>query len=530
MSSRVGSLRAKTDYPTARSAPLVPYSEAVGKEKKRLLVLFGNQLFGNEHIARAESGATFMAESEAMCRGYAAHRHKIVLILSAMRSKADALRDAGHSVHYTELGHGSGASFAGLLDEHLSSHRYTELAHFETESPRMDRLLEDACANHDLERVSLESPMFVTPREEFQAYRGRYKRLFMADFYKWQRRRMGVLLDEDEQPKGGQWSFDEDNRKKLPKNLEPPKVPKLAWTSHTKALVELVDEQFPEHPGKAESFWLPTTEEQAKQALDAFLEERFEFFGDYEDALSQEYGTIFHSVLSSTLNCGLLTPAHVLERALKFAEDNDVRINSLEGFVRQIIGWREFIRGVWNSLPASHWNKNFWGHQRKLTKHWYEGTTKIPPLDDAIQRAQSTAYNHHIERLMVLGNMMLLCRIDPAEAYAWFMEMYADSADWVMAPNVYGMALFSEGGEFTTKPYICGSNYLRKMSNYGKGPWCDVVDGLYWHFIDDHRDFFSQNPRSKMILGTLDRMSDERRKRIYAAAAEFIERVTTCID
>ena len=202
-------------------------------------------------------------------------------------------------------------------------------------------------------------------------------------------------------------------------------------------------------------------------------------------------------------------------------------MNSLEGFVRQIIGWREFIRGMWITLPSSHWEKNFWNHDRQLTSHWYDGTTGIPPLDDAIGRANASGYNHHIERLMVVGNLMLLCRVEPTAAYQWFMEMYVDSADWVMAPNVYGMALFSEGGAFTTKPYICGSNYLRKMSDYPKGSWCDVVDGLYWSFFDEHCDFFEKNPRSKMLLATLERMDSSRRQRIFELADQFIERVTT---
>jgi deoxyribodipyrimidine photolyase-related protein len=202
-------------------------------------------------------------------------------------------------------------------------------------------------------------------------------------------------------------------------------------------------------------------------------------------------------------------------------------LNSLEGFVRQVIGWREFVRGVWHALPASHWEQSFWGHERNLGAPWYDGTTGIPPLDDAIGRAVATGYNHHIERLMVLGNLMLLCRVRPSDAYRWFMEMFVDSADWVMAPNVYGMALFSEGGAFTTKPYICGSSYLRKMSDYPKGPWCEVVDGLYWAFVRDHRTFFEKNPRTKMMVRTLDRLADDRRQHIFGLAEAFIERVTT---
>ncbi len=495
------------------------------KAKTRLLVLFGNQLFSNDAIAALEPDVVFMAECGSMCRRYAAHRHKLVLILSAMRSKADALRQAGVEVVYHSLEESTG-SWASMLTTHLETHSYRELVHFETESRAMKEQLEAIGDRHGLDRTVLESPMFVTSRADFQQYREGHKRLFMADFYRWQRKRLGVLIDDDGGPAGGKWSFDEENRKKLPKGLAPPPLRKPAWTAHTESVVEMVNRLFPDHPGDARNFWLPTTAAQAEDALRVFLDERLTSFGDYEDALSTKYGTLFHSVLSALLNVGLLTPGRVLERTLEHASAGDVPLNSLEGFVRQVIGWREFIRGVWDTVPPSHWETNFWGHTRELTAHWYDGTTGIPPLDDTIRRAQETGYSHHIERLMVAGNLMLLCQVKPTAAYQWFMEMYVDSADWVMAPNVFGMALFSEGGAFTTKPYICGSNYLRKMSDYGKGPWCDIVDGLYWSFVDGHREFFASNPRSKMMLRTLDRIDPARRDRIFHAAETFTANVT----
>jgi deoxyribodipyrimidine photolyase-related protein len=498
----------------------------VGKKQKRLLVLLGNQLFSNELIARAKPSLVFMAESERMCRRYRVHTQKLVFILSAMRSKADALKQEGHAVAYTRLEDARGQSFSAILEEHLIEHSYEELVHFETESREMESRLESIAKAHDMARGTFESPMFLTGRAAFEEYRENHKRLFMADFYRWQRKRMNVMVDPDGNPTGGQWSYDEENRKKLPKDLEPPPLPTASWTKHTHDVVELVAAEFSDHPGDPSELWLPTTEPQAEAALRAFLDERFELFGDYEDALSKEHAFLFHSTLSPLLNVGLLTPARVLGLALEKAEHDGVRLNSLEGFVRQIIGWREFIRGVWHALPADHWEQNFWNHTRRLTDDWYEGTTGVPPLDDAIRRAGSHGYNHHIERLMVLGNMMLLCRVEPRQAYDWFMEMFVDSADWVMAPNVYGMALHSEGGAFTTKPYICGSNYLRKMSDYPKGDWCDVVDGLYWAFVRDHRDFFEANPRSKMMTRTLDRLADDRKEHIFALADSFIERVT----
>ncbi len=294
-------------------------------------------------------------------------------------------------------------------------------------------------------------------------------------------------------------------------------------TAHVADVQRLVSNRFASHPGRADEFWLPTTRAQAHEWLQQFLEQRFASFGPYEDALTPRSDSLFHSVLSPLLNIGLLTPAEVLERAVEHARLNDIPLNSLEGFVRQIIGWREFIRGVYHNFSGEQGSRNFWGHQRELTRHWWDGSTGIPPLDDAIRAALRLGWTHHIPRLMVLGNMMTLCEIKPTSAHRWFMEMFADSANWVMGPNVYGMALFSDGGIFATKPYICGSNYLLKMSDYEKGPWCDVVDGLYWRFVEKHMDFFTANPRLAVIARGAARLAPERRARIAGAAESFLK-------
>jgi deoxyribodipyrimidine photolyase-related protein len=218
---------------------------------------------------------------------------------------------------------------------------------------------------------------------------------------------------------------------------------------------------------------------------------------------------------------GLLTPQEIIDAVMTRADE--VPIQSLEGFVRQVIGWREFIRGVYQRYSEEQDATNFWCHERELPASWYDGTTGIPPLDDTIQTALRLGWTHHIPRLMVLGNLMTLCEIRPASAHRWFMEMFVDSSEWVMGPNVYGMGLFSDGGIFATKPYICGSNYLLKMSDYQKGPWCDIVDGLYWRFIDKHREFFQGNPRLALMPRALDRLDETRRSRIFQEAERFLE-------
>ena len=263
--------------------------------------------------------------------------------------------------------------------------------------------------------------------------------------------------------------------------------------------------------------------------LDQFLEKGLSNFGDYQDAISDRSAFLFHSSLSPGMNLGLITPDEVLKKCISYYHQHlgPESLNSLEGFVRQILGWREFVRGIYQSFSEIQEEENFFDHRRRLSAHWYKGTTGVLPLDDAIKKAVKYGYNHHIERLMVISNMMLLCEIDPREVHRWFMEMYVDSSDWVMGPNVYGMGQFSDGGIFATKPYFCGSNYILKMSSYKKGePWCEIMDGLYWRFIERNKSFMSKNPRLNMMVKTLEKMDGARKSRIFKPAEEFIEKVT----
>ncbi len=489
-----------------------------------LLVVFGNQLFAPEHLPPPAEASVFMAEDMGLCTYVRHHQQKLVLFLAAMRAYADELRAEGYDVHYVELDIDDDRRYEDKLGAALDETGVSRLVHFEIEDKPMESRIVDYAQERELERRELPSPMFVCGRGEFAEYAGESSRLLMADFYKQQRRRLDILVDEHGEPAGGRWSYDEENRKKLPKGVE---VPEISWpepTGHAKNVIELVSNHFDDHPGKAADFRWPSTREQARAWLHDFVADRLDEFGPYEDAMTTRSATVFHSALTPCLNLGLLTPDEVVDAALRRADD--APIASVEGFVRQVIGWREFIRGVYRLHGDEQEQSNFWEHERDLTESWYEGTTGIVPLDDTIKTAQRLGWTHHIPRLMVAGNLMTLCEIRPDRAYRWFMEMYIDSSEWVMGPNVYGMALFSDGGLFATKPYICGSNYLLKMSDYGKGPWCDVVDGLYWRFIDKHRDFFTGNPRLALMPRALDRLDAERRSRIFEAAETFLEEHT----
>jgi deoxyribodipyrimidine photolyase-related protein len=465
-----------------------------------------------------------MAEDVGLCTYAKHHQQKLVLFLASMRAYADELRDAGHELHYVSLDTADSRAYEDKLSDALQAHGSNRFVHFEIEDKPMEQRLIRFAEEGGLDREELNSPMFTCSRERFASFAEGKSRLLMADFYKQQRKRLKILVDGDGAPTGGQWSFDADNRKKLPRDLEPPPAPEAPHNAHAKDVIEIVKREFADHPGNADDFFWPTTRSEAIAWLDDFIDQRLGEFGPYEDAMTTRSATVFHSLLSPCLNLGLVTPDEVIERVLK--RGDEAPLQSLEGFVRQVVGWREFVRGVYREYSERQEDTNFWSHDREFTDAWYEGTTGIVPLDDTIRTAQRLGWAHHIPRLMVLGNLMTLCEIRPAAAHRWFMEMFVDSSEWVMGPNVYGMGLFSDGGVFATKPYLCGSNYLLKMSDYGKGPWCDVVDGLYWRFIDKHRDFFAGNPRLAVMPRTLDRLSDERRARIFSAAEEFLEEHT----
>ena len=286
-----------------------------------------------------------------------------------------------------------------------------------------------------------------------------------------------------------------------------------------------MESDFPDAIGSIDTLIYPTTHEQAKDWFQAFLKERFERFGDYEDAIVAGQSWLWHAVLTPMLNVGLLTPEHVVKETLAYADQNEIPINALEGFIRQVIGWREFMRATYEALGVKMRTTNHWNHQRKIPASFYDGTTGIDPIDDTIKRVLETGYCHHIERLMVLGGFMFLCEFDPDEVYRWFMELFVDSYDWVMVPNVYAMSQHADGGLITTKPYFSGSNYIKKMSDWKAGDWADTWDGLYWRFIWKHRQALAKNPRWAMMCRTAERMGKNKLNSHLGHAGAFFKKL-----
>lgn len=452
-------------------------------------LIFPHQLF-QDHPLFAIDGPIFLIEEPLFFTKFAYHPIKIAYHRATMRMFEAHARDRGQDVRCVT------ADVRDLLVQ-LHAEGFTTIAMVDPVDDWLSRRVDASSKTLGLSLEIFDSPMFLNSRAEIAAYfHPSKKRYFQTDFYKRERVKRDILMEADGSPAGGQWTYDIDNRKRWPKGKTPPLV------------------RIPPYPSDygAAKAWLRT-----------FLEERLAGFGDYEDAIVRKELVLNHSVLTPMMNVGLLTPAYVLRETLDFAAKNEVPLASLEGFIRQIIGWREFMRGVYVAKGQEQRTRNVWGFTRKIPQSFYNGTTGIPPIDDTIRKVQETGYCHHIERLMVLGNFMMLCEFDPDDVYRWFMELFIDAYDWVMVPNVYGMSQFADGGILSTKPYISGSNYLMKMGDYPKGEWQITWDALFWRFLDVHRAFFLKNPRMGMLIKTFDKMDDAKKAGIRTEAERWFE-------
>jgi deoxyribodipyrimidine photolyase-related protein len=453
------------------------------------------------------------------------HKQKLWLHRATMKRYEALLKDRGFETVYIDYDQRERS-----LDHHLKKlcqPKKNKPGKFFVAQPTdfmLEKRLARIAADLEVELEYCPNPGFLNSTSENFEYRHGKKRWFMADFYKAQRCRLNLLMENDE-PIGGKWSFDDENRKKVPKKelSQIPTIPSIKPDQFDEEAQSYVEEKFPENLGRLKRVYYPTSHKSAQKWLKEFLKNRFQRFGDYEDAIVAGESWLWHSVLTPALNIGLLTPQQVVDETQKYAEKNDVPLNSLEGFIRQIIGWREFMRATYEDLGVTMRTTNHWDHHRKIPASFYEGTTGIVPIDDTITRLLETGYCHHIERLMVLGGFMFLCEFDPDEIYEWFMEMFVDSYDWVMVPNVYAMSQHADGGLITTKPYFSGSSYIKKMSHYKKGDWCDTWDGLYWRWIWNHSDELSKNPRWAMMCSMAKKMDSSKMKIHIKTAESFLK-------
>ncbi len=486
-------------------------------EKLTVALIFPHQLFEDvEWLFRTSK--VYLIEEYLFFRQYIFHKQKIAFHRASMKFYEAYLLAKGIEVEYVESQ--DELSDIRKLLPYLAAKGVKSIEYLAVVDYYLERRIQKGAGQNALHLNKNQSASFILTEKEMEAYFNSKKKFFQTDFYKKQRVRLNILIDENNQPVGGQWTYDADNRLRYPKNKIPPKVRFESLNSYHKEAIEYVQKYFDQNYGELNTdYFFPVDFESSRKWLTDFFETRFTDFGQYEDAIVKQEKFLHHSMLTPMLNTGLLTPAFIIDEALRYAFAKDIPLNSLEGFIRQIIGWREFIRSVYQLRGVEERTKNYWQFTRKIPESFWLGNTGIAPIDDTIKKVLDTGYCHHIERLMILGNFMLLCEFDPDEVYRWFMEMFVDAYDWVMVPNVYGMSQFADGGIFATKPYISGSNYLIKMSDYQKGEWSEIWDSLFWRFMDKQRDFFLKNPRLGMLVSTFDKM-DQRKKDAYWSVAE----------
>ncbi|MCE5293102.1 MAG: cryptochrome/photolyase family protein [Chlamydiales bacterium] len=460
-----------------------------------IALILPNQLF-EEHPALISGRKVIIAEEFLFFRVQKFHKQKIVLLRASMKAYADFLTKKGFDVTYIDS---TALLNRGQLFTWLAKEGVSALHLADPVDDWLEQDLDEATKKNKWDVTVYNSPMFLCSKEELKSFFKGKTKYSMAQFYAYQRKKFDILMDGSS-PVGGKFSFDAENRKKIPKGVVVPELYHPHKNAFLDEAIEYVENTFPEAIGNVHSFTYAITFTEAKSALDDFIQNRLMLFGDYEDAIKQGSPTLFHSVLSPLLNIGLLTPEYVLSKVLKA---RNVPLNSLEGFIRQIVGWREFMRACYILRGRAQRSTNYFNHNNPLPKGFWDATTGVQPIDATIAAILDTGYCHHIERLMVLGSFLLLTECHPDAIYEWFMGYFVDSYDWVMVPNVYAMSQYAEGGGVTTKPYISGANYILKMSDYKKGDWVELWDGLFWRFMAKHKKLFEVNPRTNMLLGQL---------------------------
>jgi deoxyribodipyrimidine photolyase-related protein len=472
-----------------------------------LCLVVADQLF-QKHPALDLDADFVMVESGFLSSKLNYHKFKLSYILTSMREYNDFLKESGRKVFYNYLDQKK--DFESVLADLFKDDKYNELVICEIADKYFEKYLSQICDKLNIKLRILESEMFLTPKSVFKNFvdSKKGKRLLMNDFYIQQRIRLNILV-QDNKPVGGKWSFDENNRKKLAKNTIVPDRQKEFESSHFGSVVKLINKHFPNNPGQiSDNSWLPINFTQAEEYLSQFCQSFLPQFGDYEDAMTTASDLVFHSCLSTLLNNGLLTPNQVLDKVLN---QKDTPINSLEGFVRQIIGWREWVKGLYDHVYTDNFLElNHFESKVNLPEYFYNTMSMQDteylnnfPLQNVLQKVDQLAYCHHIERLMILSNWMTLNQYKPNQCYNWFVEMFVDSSEWVMVANVMGMGLFADGGIFATKPYVAGGNYIKKMSDYPTGKnytWEKLWTDKFWEFLMNNQQTFMKNPRMAMLI------------------------------
>ncbi|MFB9149722.1 cryptochrome/photolyase family protein [Roseovarius ramblicola] len=500
----------------------------------RLVLVLGDQLSHDlSALKAADKARDVVVMAEVMEEGTYVPHHpkKIALVLSAMRHFAEELRADGWRVAYTRLDDPDASrSIVGELMRRGQAHGTAEVIATQPGEWRLIEALEDA----PLTVSQLPDDRFICSPEEFDRWAEGRKELRMEYFYREMRRKTGFLM-EDGKPAGGKWNYDHDNRKPARDDILRARPMRFEPDAITEEVLTLVEDRFGDHFGDLRPFRFAVTRADARRALDHFATALLAGFGDYQDAMLAGDRFLHHSVLSPYLNIGLLDPVEICTRVVEECKAGRVPLNAAEGYVRQVIGWREYMRGIYFREGPEYVRRNALGHDRALPAMYWGGATHMNCVAQAVEQTREEAYAHHIQRLMVTGNFALLAGIDPGAVHDWYLAVYADAFEWVEAPNVIGMSQVADGGIVASKPYVSSGNYIAKMSDYCGSCAYSVKDRtgenacpfnlLYWDFLIRHRDRFGRNPRMGPVYRTWDRMDADRREAVRAGAAAVLSRL-----
>ncbi|MEL6666214.1 MAG: cryptochrome/photolyase family protein [Pseudomonadota bacterium] len=506
-----------------------------GKPIANLILILGDQLSPNLSSLQAGDPKTdhvLMVEVQEEATYVRHHKKKIAFLFSAMRHFAEELRAEGWNVDYVTLdAPENSGSFTGEIERAAKRLSPDKIIVTEPGEWRVRDAMNGWKQAFDTPVKILEDDRFIATHEEFQSWAKGRKQLRMEYFYREMRRKTGLLMDGD-QPEGGKWNYDAENRKPAKADLFMPTPLRVEPDAITDDVLALVTSRFDNHFGDLTPFWFGVTRAEAEAALDQFIETALAKFGDYQDAMLEGEKFLYHSILSLYINAGLLDPLHVCQRVEAAYNNGDAPLNAAEGFIRQIIGWREYVRGIyWLKMP-DYVDENFFGNTRALPDFYWTGETEMACLRAAITQTKEEAYAHHIQRLMVTGNFALIAGIDPKEVHEWYLAVYADAYEWVELPNTLGMSQFGDGGVLGSKPYASSGNYIHKMSDHCKGCKFDVkqktgedacpFNPLYWDFLVRNRDKLAGNPRMAQMYRTWERMSEDKQREYLQSAAKVL--------
>jgi deoxyribodipyrimidine photolyase-related protein len=505
---------------------------------RNLILVLGDQLTPSLSSLAAGDPArdlVLMAELAAEATYLRHHQKKIAFLFSAMRHFAEELRAAGWRVAYVTLDAPENrTSFTGQLAQSIAAYKPERVVVTEAAEWRVAREMDFWPEQFALPVDILADDRFLCTPKKFRDWAAGRKQLRMEYFYRDMRRETGLLM-EGGQPVGGRWNFDSENRKPAAPSLFLPRPKAIKPDAITRAVLDLVAARFGDHFGRLEPFWFAVTRSDAEAAFAAFLETALPLFGDHQDAMLEGQPFLYHGVISHYLNCGLLDPLRLCREVEAAYHAGRAPLNAAEGFIRQIIGWREYVRGIyWLEMPGYE-RANYFGHSRPLPDFYWTAETDLSCIRAAVTQTRDEAYAHHIQRLMITGNFALLAGIDPYALHEWYLSVYADAFEWVELPNTVGMSQFADGGLLASKPYAASGAYINRMSDYCSpcrydvkqraGPEACPFNALYWNFIARHRDKIGGNPRMAQMVRTYDKFDLAERQRIDESAARFLARL-----